>query len=174
MKTTLILLGLAISSPVLAEEQVVSVPGEGWRIRFDAPKLTPGESLVPSVFYGRADRLQVSFFVEPPRCAGGDSDENIYECFTASLRKNPFVDWDTERGNTRPSGGVMVMYISRGEVAGIVGSAFNINLLFPRNGKWADLHTSIASPTEEDVRLLFDLVNSVAIEDEQDGVTAGE
>jgi hypothetical protein len=174
VKTILVLVGLAIAGSAIAEEHVISVPGEGWRIRFDAPKLTPGEGFVPSVFYGRADRLQVSFFVEPPGCPGGDSDENIYECFTESLRNNPHVDWDTERGNTRPSGGVMVMYISRGEVAGVTGTAFNINLLFPRNGKWADLHTSIASPTDEDVRLLFELVNSVAIEDEVVGATAGE
>jgi len=166
MRSILILLGLAISSSVLAEEQTISVPGEGWRIRFEAPKLTPGKGAVPSVFYGRADRLQVSFFVEPPKCPGGDSDETMYECFTASLRKNPVVDWDTERGNTRPGGGVMVMYMTRLEIAGARGRAFNINLLFPRNGKWADLHTSIASPTEEDIRSLLELVNSVAIEDE--------
>ena len=102
-------------------------------------------------------------FVEPPRCPGGDSDENIYECFAAVLRKNPIADWDTERANTRPNGGVVVMYMTRGEVGGAKGGAFNINLLLAHQGKWVDMHTSIASPTQDDIKALFAIVSSAEI-----------
>jgi hypothetical protein len=155
--------GLLTATSALAEDQTISIPGENWTIRFDAPELTPGKGIAQSVFYGRADRLQISVFVEPPRCAGGDSDENVYECFAAVLRKNPVADWDTERANTRPNGGVTVMYMTRGEVGGAKGNALNINLLLVHNGKWVDIHTSIASPSQDDVKMLFAIVSSAEI-----------
>lgn len=141
------------------------MPGEGWRIRFEAPKLAPVKGLVPSLFFGRADRLQISFFAEPPRCAGGDSDENIYACFTETLKKNPDVIWDSERGNTVPNG-ILVMYLSQREVDGKVGRSYNMNLLFAHNGKWADLHASFAAPKPEDVTTLKAIIDSVKIEDD--------
>jgi hypothetical protein len=125
--------------------------------------LTPGKGVSTSVFHGRADRLQISVFVEPPKCSGGDSDENVYECFAAVLKKDPIADWDTERANTRPNGGVTVMYMTRVETGGAKGRAFNVNLLLVYKGKWVDMHTSIASPTKEDVEALFAIVNSAEI-----------
>jgi hypothetical protein len=162
-RLALVSLAIIIATPALSEEQTISVPGQSWKIRFDAPRLIPVKGAAPSIFYGRADRLQISIFVEPPRCPGGDSDENIYRCFAASLKKNPVAIWDTERANTRPKGGVVVMYMTRVEVDGKTGGAFNINLLFAHNGKWADMHTSIASPTPKDVNALMAIVNSAAI-----------
>lgn len=156
---------MLVFSSVLADDYVVSTPGEGWGIRFKAPKLSTVESPVPSVFAGRAERLQIAFFVEPPRCPGGDSDANIYRCFATSLQKNPLVLWDTERANTRPNG-IQVMYMSKMETEKGVGKSFNINLLFFRGGKWADLHASIASPTQDDIKELFAIVDSIVIVDE--------
>lgn len=153
------------TTTVMADDQVVSVPGAGWKIRFNAPKLTPLTGGVPNVYSGRADRLQISFFVEAPRCAGGDSDTNIYNCFANALQKNPAVIWDTERGNTTPNG-VQVMYMSKIDSEKGSVKAFNINLLFARRGKWADFHASIVSPTQDDVKELFKLVASVVAEDE--------
>ena len=147
-----------------AEEQVIPAPGEGWRIRFDAPKLSPTSGATPSVFFGRADRFQLSFFVQPPRCNWPDTDENIYACFLKLLLGNPYVVSNTVRGNTRPNG-VLVMYLMRAERDERVGSAFNMNLLFARNGKWADVHASFTSPTQEDVKALFAIMDSIKVED---------
>lgn len=166
--TVLALFTLILGVAAYAEEQIIAVPGEGWRIRFDAPKLAklaPRPGIVQSVFFGRADRFQLSFFVEPPRCLGGDSNQNIYACFAQALRQNPYVLWDTERANT-VSNGVYVTYISRIEREGRVGTSVNINLLFSRNGKWADVHASIASPVKEDVNSLYAIMDSVKIEDD--------
>jgi hypothetical protein len=153
------------AAPCLAVEQVIPVPGEGWHLRFEAPALEPLKSNVPSVFYGHAGRLQVSMFAEAPRCPGPDTNENIYNCFAAALKRSPYVVWETERGNTVPNG-VQVMYLSRMEVEGKVGSSFNLNLLFARRGKWVDFHVSMAAPAREDVDALLDLMKSVKIEDD--------
>jgi hypothetical protein len=157
------LAGLLMATSASAEEQTISIPGEGWKIRFDAPKLTPSKGVANSVFNGRSDRLQISVFVESPRCPGGDSDENVYECFAEALRKDPVADWDSERANTRPNGGVTVMYMTRGEIGGTKGGAFNINLLLVHEGKWVDMHTSISSPTQDDIKALFAIVSSAEI-----------
>ena len=55
------------------------------------------------------------------------------------------------------------MYMTRAEIGGVKGHAFNINLLLVHKGKWVDMHTSIASPTEDDIKTLFAIVNSAEI-----------
>ena len=168
MKQLLILSATAVllaSSPAYAAEQILPVPGEGWHIRLDAPPLTPAAVTFGSVYSGSAGRLQLSFFVSAPRCAGGDANEAIYHCYTAALKKSPLVVWETERGNTVPNG-VQVMYMARLDTAQAAGKSFNMHLLFARNGKWADVHASIASPTKDDITLLAAVVNSIVIEDD--------
>jgi hypothetical protein len=152
-------------SPAHSEEQTIPVPGEGWRIRFESPQLTPIAGPVPSVFYGRADRFQLSFFVEKPQCDGPDTDENIYACHLKKVLSNPYVVRDSVRGNTTPNG-VQTMALYRVQTAEGVGTNFSMNLLFARMGKWANVHASIASPKPEDVRALSAFMKSIKIEDE--------
>lgn len=152
-------------SPAHAAEQILSAPGEGWHLRLDAPTLTPAAVNFGSVYSGRADRLQLSFFVAAPHCGGGSSKENIYNCFATAMKKSPLVVWETERGNTVPNG-VQVMYMARLDPSPGAARSFNMHLLFARNGKWADVHASIASPTREDITMLAAVVNSIVIEDD--------
>jgi hypothetical protein len=53
--------GVLIATSALAEDQIISIPGEDWKIHFDAPRLTPDKGIPTSVFYGRA------VFVSDPR-----------------------------------------------------------------------------------------------------------
>ena len=53
--------------------------------------------------------------------------------------------------------------MTRGEIGGTKGGAFNINLLFVHEGKWVDMHTSISSPTQDDIKALFAIVSSAEI-----------
>ena len=142
----------------------IAVAGETWSVLFDGPKIQVGTGTVPSAYFASADRLQVSLFVEPPKCAGGDSDENVYSCFSEALKKNPVVNWDTERGN-KAANGIHVMYMTQIEANGKAGRAFNVNVLFVHGGKWVDFHASVASPGEADVARLFALADSVRVVD---------
>ena len=146
MRGLVLLCCVLITSSALAgdETTTVRVPGEQWVVQFDGPSLKTSEPSSGGVYYGAHDKLQVSMFVDPPKCPGGDSDENIYNCFAEALKKNPIVDRDTERGNTTPNG-IHIMYMTRMEVAGKTGHALNVNVLFVRNGKWVDFHASVAS-----------------------------
>ena len=155
----------SVSSIAWAEEQVIQVPGEGWHIRFEAPRLVAVSGQKQSVFYGSADRFQLSFFVEPPHCSGPDTDENIYACFLPKLLNNPYIVKDTVRANTKQNG-VQVMALSRVEMGGGVGTNFSMHLLFARNGKWADVHASFASPTKADAKTLSVIMDSIKVEDD--------
>jgi hypothetical protein len=148
-----------------SEDQSISVPGEGWRIRFDAPKLTPIPGPVPSVFYGKADRFQLSLFVEKPRCDGPDTNENIYACHLKKVLANPYVVSDSVRGYTTTNG-VQTMAFYRIQTAAGVGTNFSMNLLFARKGKWANVHASFASPTPDDAKALYTIMDSIKIEDD--------
>lgn len=159
------LLFLSVSSTAWADEQVIPVPGEGWGIRFEAPRLVAVSGSKQSVFYGSADRFQLSFFVEPPRCGGPDTDENIYACFLPKLLNSPHIMKDSVRANTKQNG-VQVMAFSREEIGGRVGTNFSMHLLFARHGKWADVHASFASPTKDDVKTLSAIMDSIRVEDD--------
>ena len=161
----LVLPFLLFVSAVHAEEQTISVPGEGWRIRFNAPKLSPLVSAVPSVYYGSSGRFQLSFFVEPPRCSGPDTYENMYACYLKRLLANQFILRESISGNTKANG-VHVMSFAKIVMPNGVGTNFAMNLLFARNGKWANVHCSFASPTEAEVRELVAIMDSIAVEDE--------
>jgi hypothetical protein len=171
MRVLLAVLLLLSLFEVRAEEQSISVPGEGWRIRFDAPKLTPTTGSVPSVFFGGAGRFQLSFFVEPPRCSGPDTYENIYACSLKHILANPYVVRDSVRANTTRNG-VQVISLYRIQSSSGVGTNLAVNLLFARKGKWADVHASFASPTAEDAKALFAIMDSLTIEDEPEGSSA--
>lgn len=171
LANSLTILFLLACSLACAEEQTIRVPGEGWRIRFEAPELSPAPAPPPGgrqrVYYGKADRLQLTFFVEPPGCAGPDTDENIYACFLPRLLKNPYIVSDSVRANTVPNG-VLVMAFSRLQTEIGTGTNFSMHLLFARRGKWADVHASFASPTKDDVRALAAIMNSIRIENDSE------
>ena len=158
------LAGLLLCTSALADPLTIPVPGAGWGIQLNAPKLSPFPDGQAGIYSGHADRLQLSFFAEPPHCMGGDSNENLYNCFATQLQKSPIVLWDSERANTAANG-VHVMYMSQMAVAGQKFSAFNIDVLFAHKGKWADLHASIISPQEADVSKLMALADSVVVAD---------
>ena len=165
MKFAVIAIGLLLSQGSWGGESSITtivVPGKKWSIQFAGPKLQVGKSTVPGIYYGVRDRTQVSLFVESPKCAGGDADENVYSCFTEALKKNPIVLWDTERGNTAANG-IHVMYMTELKVDGKTGHAMNVNVLFVHDGQWVDFHISIASPQPSDLSELDALADSVRV-----------
>lgn len=151
-----------------AEEQTIVVPGEGWRITFDAPQLTRRPfppNVRGGVFSGSAGLFQVTFFVDRPWCEGPDTHENLYACFQKNMAANRYVLPDSVRGNTTRYG-VQTMSFARVPTPYGVGTNMGMHLLFARNGKWADFHASFASPTPDDVKALAAIMASIRVEDE--------
>jgi len=167
------LAALAFASSAHAEELLIPVPGAGWHLRMDVPAgMHPADAAAGALYAGVSGRFQVSAFTEAHEwCPGPETNENIYACYTALLRKSPVADWNSERGNTAPNG-VHIMYMSYATIDGKKGSAFNINVLFAHGGKWVDVHFSMASPKPDDADVLLAAAASVKAVD--DGAPAGK
>jgi hypothetical protein len=152
-----------------AEEQTIVVPGEGWRITFDAPKLTQRPfppNIRGGIFSGNAGLFQLTFFVDRPWCDGPDSHDNLYACFQKGMAGNRYVVPGSIRGNTTRYG-VQTMSFARVPTASGVATNMGMHLLFAKNGKWADFHASFAMPTPADVEALAAIMESIRVEDEQ-------
>lgn len=177
IKTPLAALAFAgaalLAAPAHAVELVVPVPGAGWHLSMDVPAgMQPMAKLQGALYGGAADRFRVSAFVEEHSwCPGPETNENVYACYTAILRKSPIADWDTERGNIAPNG-VQVMYMTRAEINGQKGSAFNVNILLAHGGKWVDVHFSMSSPKAEDVNVILASAATVKAVDDAAPATA--
>jgi hypothetical protein len=167
---------LAACAPAIAEETRLPVPGQGFSVRFDGPafgKIEESNTPAQYKYLGNAGRFFVSFIVEPPKCPGGSTQQKIYDCFNAALKHNPYVAYETERGNTLPKGGVLVAYMTQAEGgSGHPLRAFNVNVLFAHGEKWGDLHLSVVQPKPEDVEALVALAQSVDVVDDAAPPTA--
>ena len=147
----------------------LEVPGQGWGIRFDGPafrKLKEKDEPARYSMFGNGERFNVSFYVEPPLCPGGDSTEQIRDCFKKSLERSPIALQDTVRASVLPRGGVMVTHMAEGEAGGRKLQAFNVNVLFAHKGKWGDLHGSYVSPQPEEMKALVALAQSLEVIDD--------
>jgi hypothetical protein len=160
---------LTACAPALAEETRLPVPGQGFGVRFEGPAFARiEESSGPAQYkyLGNAGRFFVSFIVEPPKCPGGNTQEKIYDCFNTALKHNPYVVYETERGNTLPDGKVLVAYMTQADGGGHALRAFNLNVLFAHGEKWGDVHLSVVQPKPEDVDALLKMAQSVDVVDD--------
>ena len=71
----------------------------------------------------------------------------------------------TIRANETPRG-VQVAYLMELPLGERKVRAFNINYLFAKNGKWADLHISVIQPAKGDFEAVFKMLDTVAVIDQ--------
>ena len=136
-------------------------------MRFAAPAWDKTEETNhPSQYMlgGTGGRFNLSYYVEPPSCAGGTSNDALYACYQDALRRNPMVVASTVRANALAKG-VAVMYMVQAESGGRKVTQFNVNVLFAHAGKQGDLHVSYVAPQPEDIATLIKLAESLDIID---------
>jgi hypothetical protein len=158
---------LCCAQSALAGELRIPVPGEGWTLKLDAPSM----SEVPAareghVYTGNAGKLNLSLHVSKPLCDGGDSNENVYKCFGAKMQGIPYIINGSIRAN-EAANGIRVSYLMEVPSGDRKVRAFNLNYLFVKNGKWADLHLSVVQPIKEDIESVFKLIDTVTIVDQK-------
>jgi len=154
---------LVFLQPALADPVVIEVPGEKWRLKFDGPAFAQIE--VPKttrghVYTGNAGRFNLSLHVEAPYCEGGDSARNLFKCFAGRLQSNPYLVIDTMKVRSAADG-VQVTYVVEAPLGGKKVAAFNLNYLFARDGKWADLHISAVDFSREDLEAVTAMLSSL-------------
>jgi hypothetical protein len=143
------------------------VPGETWALSLESPPLKELENSGTSNSYrflGNADRLNVSFFVEPISCTRGESNDALYACWYEQASTSPNIVAETIRSGMAPQGGgLIVAYLLRAYVDGERVDSVNVHYLFVHDGKQCDLHASIVKPAGADANDLFALISSARV-----------
>jgi|HubBroStandDraft_5_1064220.scaffolds.fasta_scaffold202335_1 hypothetical protein len=167
MKYIIVALALFGADLAFAESVKLVVPGEHWSVRFDAPALTivnEPQATSGHVYSGTTGRLNLSFHVSPPDCAGGDSSENLYKCFGMKLQQIPYIIDGSIAAHEAPSG-VQVTYLMETSANERKVRVFNLNYVFAHNGKWGDLHISVVQPVKADLEAVVALMKSLELVD---------
>jgi len=164
---TLVLMLLCVKAH--ADTITLPISGESWALQMETPALKELENRKSGDSYrflGNADRLNVSFFVEPVSCAHGQSNDALYTCWYEKASKSPNIVAETIRSGVAPQGnGLIVAYLFRMYVDGEKVDAVNAHYLFFYDGKQCDLHASIVNPVGEDANDLFSLISSARVVD---------
>ena len=150
----------AVAQPISIE-----VPSESWSLSFDPPPLqviAPPFQPRGFAYVATAGGLNVSFFVDPPSCPGGEVNDVRRECFMANLNRNPLVVPASIRSTDVPLG-VLVIYGIQAPLEGRTVRQIHAHILFTKGGKEVDFHASIVQPDDLDGRSLNRLMSSVKV-----------
>jgi hypothetical protein len=164
LRTCISLLLLISSGAAQAEPTKIDIPGQGWSITFESPVLTKvKESNVPEqyMYFGNANRFNLSLYVETPRCEGGHSHEAFLKCFWQKASTNPLIKKDTVRTSCNDRY-CKIVYDVEANIRGTQIRQRNVNLLFAYREKWTDVHASIVNPNEEDLNTIENVATSLS------------
>ncbi|MFC5455521.1 hypothetical protein [Prosthecobacter fluviatilis] len=157
------LLVILLGSAVLrAETLIIPVVGEGWQIKFKGPVLAVESQQYNAdgqVFQGNAGRFNVSAFVGKPAGSGGDSKacrDHFWKLAGEGgmIQKDSVKQWSTPYCEC-------VAYVTKDESQGEASTRANISCCFEILGKWAHLHASVISATDEETQMLKELAESL-------------
>ena len=153
---TLLAVLVAITFPAIAfaENVEVNIPGEGWRISFDAPALSQKQEARRGgdyAFKATSDRFNISLFVEQPQ-GKGDTHRDCYRFYWPQVSRNPMIAKDTAVTSDAAKY-VRVQYDIVAELKGQPIRQRNVNYYIAYRGKWIDVHISIIEPTQEDAKI---------------------
>lgn len=150
-------------SSVSATTTTITVPGQG-TISFEVPpmnKISETNSAEQYKYAANSGRLNLSIFVEPPKCEGGQTHEAVAKCFTSKIDQTPGIVKSTVSTECVPTY-CDVAYLVMLPVGGRTIRELNINVLFVFHGKWVDVHLSMINPTTQDLQSMNQFEKSIS------------
>lgn len=139
-----------------AEITTLPIPDQGWAITFDAPPLRPvreADSNDHYMYYGNANFFSVVINVDTPACDGGESHENVLNCFWPNAGKDPLINQASVQKSCN-SHYCKLSYDLENSFQDRGIRQRHIYFLFAYRNKWNKVHISFANPTEGDLRVL--------------------
>jgi hypothetical protein len=148
----------------LADVTTLSIPDQNWSITFDAPPLRPvreADSNDHYMYSGNANNFAVSLYVDKPTCSGGESHEEVLNCFWPKASTDPLINQSsvTKSCNQRYC---KLSYALENTFQDVAIKQRHVLFLFAYRNKWANLHVSVSNPTENDLKLLEKFEQSVS------------
>lgn len=151
---------------VSAGSTTVVVPGEKWKIMFEAPSFVRTQSGPTKEGYAyrgsSKDGFNVSIFVEEKK-GKGNGHKACADYYWRLAKRNPTIDQSTV-ATKKGKEFFKVSYRIRGEQRGIKFDVPNINLFFEYKGKWIDVHISKFPFKDSDQKVLDEFVKSLKYE----------
>lgn len=140
----------------MAELTTMAIPDQGWAITFDAPPLRPvreADSNDHYMYYGNANFFSVVINVDTPSCDGGESHENVLNCFWPKASKDPLINQASVQKSCN-SHYCKISYDLENSFQDKGIRQRHVYYLFAYRNKWNNVHVSYANPTEADLKLL--------------------
>lgn len=143
MKTLLFIALTAWPLAVVAERNIVTIPGQGWHLVVDTPPLTSSESTGEQGLFsytGADGNSGITFSIHTEDMKGG-SNKQCRDEYWAKAQKNPYVVKASAVPFETPTI-LGVTYRSEGEYKGQPFTTVNSHGYFVKGGKCVDLHVS--------------------------------
>lgn len=140
----------------MAEITTMAIPDQGWAITFDAPPLRPvreADSNDHYMYYGNANFFSVVINVDTPACDGGESHENVLNCFWPKASKDPLINQASVQKSCN-SHYCKISYDLENSFQDKGIRQRHVHLLFAYKNKWSNVHVSYANPDEAGLKLL--------------------
>jgi hypothetical protein len=158
----LLLLPLA----AVAEIQYITIPGEGWHLKLDAPPLTNTEAQSRGrIFRYLASSVETGVTVSVnTETQASKSNAECRDRYWAKQRTNPMLVKGSEAA-FEDDAAYYSTYRSEGVYKGQPFKTANAHAYIVKDGICADVHVSHWPYTEESESLVEDIVTSIAIVD---------
>lgn len=154
-KLILILILFFVPVQLQAEQVNIAIPGQNWKLSFDAPPLSDKKESRRGgeyVFKANSGRFNISFFVEVPK-GDGRTHRDCYAYYWPLASRNPNIDKDSIK-MSESNKYVRVQY----DIVHSFGDKKiihrNVNYYFCHKNKWVDVHISVIMPVPEDNQIL--------------------
>ena len=150
--------------PSFAELMTLAIPDQGWGISFDAPTLRPvreADSNDHYMYSGNANNFAVSLYVDTPMCSGGESHEDVANCFWPKASKDSLINQASVVKNCNRQY-CKISYDLENTFQDAAIKQKHILFLFAYQGRWANLHVSVSNPNTNDLKLLEKFETSVS------------
>lgn len=148
----------------VAEITTLTIPDQGWAITFDAPPLRPvreADSNDHYMYYGNANFFSVVINVDTPACDGGDSHENVLNCFWPKASKEPLINQASVQKSCN-SNYCKLSYELENSFQDKSIKQRHVYFLFAYRNKWNNVHISFVNPTEVDLKVLEKFEQSIS------------
>lgn len=142
--------------PSFAEITTLAIPDQDWGIKFDAPALRPvreADSNDHYMYSANANNFAVTLHVDTPGCNGGESHEDVLNCFWPKASKDPLINQATVAKSCN-SRYCKLSYDFENTFQDAAIRQKHVYYLFAYRLRWANLHVAVSNPKPADLQLL--------------------
>ncbi|HSI28228.1 MAG: hypothetical protein ACAH05_07535 [Methylophilus sp.] len=140
----------------VAEITTLPIPDQDWGITFDAPALRPvreADSNDHYMYSANASNFAVTLHVDIPSCNGGESHEEVLNCFWPKAGKDPLINQATVAKSCN-SRYCKLSYDFENTFQDAAIKQKHVYFLFAYKGRWANLHAAVSNPKQTDLQLI--------------------